>query len=87
MSRVTNHLSLFFKKKRFIPILGFKIRDIIEGIETEYSRAWAWRDMSTQDTKLDGLRADSLLQRLLLDETELARMATPDEFKASRPRL
>lgn len=74
---------------RFIPILGFKIRDVIEGIETEYSRAWAWRDMATQDTKLDGLRADSLLQRLVLDEphNENARMATLDEFKASRPRL
>lgn len=69
--------------------MGFKIRDIIEGIDTEYSRAWAWRDMSTQDTKLDGLRADSLLQRLILDEpnNDDARMATLEEFKASRPRL
>lgn len=74
---------------RFIPIIGFKIREIIEGIDTQYSRAWKWRNMETQDTKLDGLRADALLQRLILDEpnNEAARMATVDEFKASRPRL
>ncbi|GAA5811939.1 hypothetical protein MFLAVUS_005386 [Mucor flavus] len=74
---------------KFIPIIGFKIREIIEGIDTQYSRAWKWRNMETQDTKLDGLRADALLQRLILDEpnNEAARMATVDEFKASRPRL
>lgn len=45
--------------------------------------------MATQDTKLDSLRADSLLQRLILDEpdNDQARMATVHEFKASRPRL
>lgn len=45
--------------------------------------------METRDTKLDGLRADALLQRLVFDEpnNEAARMATLDEFKASRPRL
>lgn len=74
---------------KFIPILGFKIRDIIEGIDTQYSRAWAWRNMETQDTKLDGLRADALLQRLILCESnnDQARMCTQAEFKASRPRL
>lgn len=75
--------------RRFIPILGFKIRDIIEGIDTQYSRAWAWRNMETQDTKLDGLRADALLQRLILCESNniKVRMCTKDEFKASRPKL
>ena len=70
---------------RFIPVIGFKIRDIVEGIDTEYSRAWAWRDMQTQDTKLDGLRADALLQRLILCEENNAdcRMCHVDEFKAS----
>ncbi|KAI8642418.1 FAD dependent oxidoreductase [Parasitella parasitica] len=70
---------------KFIPIIGFKIRDIIEGIDTKYSRAWKWRNMQTQDTKLDGLRADSLLQRLILCEENNAdaRMCHLDEFKAS----
>ena len=45
--------------------------------------------MNTQDTKLDGLRADSLLQRLILCEegNEDASMCTQQDFKASRPRL
>lgn len=84
-------INLFFTLSisRFIPVLGFKIRDIIEGIDTKYSRAWAWRNMDTQDTKLDGLRADALLQRLILAEpgNKEARMCTTEEFKASRPKL
>ncbi|KAI8057572.1 FAD dependent oxidoreductase [Gilbertella persicaria] len=68
---------------KFIPVLGFKIREIIEGKDTDYARAWKWRNMQTQDTKLDGLRADALLQRLVLCEpnNKEARMATLEEFK------
>lgn len=70
---------------RFIPNIGFKIRDVIEGIETEYTKAWRWRDMDTKDTKLDGLRADSLLQREILCEAnnDNCRMAEPFELKAT----
>ncbi|KAI9470992.1 MAG: FAD dependent oxidoreductase [Benjaminiella poitrasii] len=69
---------------KFIPIVGFKIRDIIEGVETDYSRAWGWRDMNTKETRLDGIRADSLLQRLILCEAnnDDCRMSTKEELKA-----
>jgi hypothetical protein len=45
--------------------------------------------MDTQDTKLDGLRADALLQRLILDEAgnDEARMCTQEELKASISKL
>jgi sarcosine oxidase/L-pipecolate oxidase len=45
--------------------------------------------MKTQDTKLDGLRADALLQRLILDEpnNKNARMATKEDFKAIKAKL
>ncbi|KAI8975487.1 FAD dependent oxidoreductase [Mycotypha africana] len=69
---------------KFIPVIGFKIREIVEGRDTEYSHAWAWRNMDAKDTKLDGIRADSLLQRVVLCEpnNDEARMATEGEFKA-----
>jgi sarcosine oxidase/L-pipecolate oxidase len=66
-----------------------KIRDVIEGNETYWTKKWAWRNMNTRDTKLDSLRQDSLIQRIILAEESKpeARFATPDEHKASRPKL
>ena len=74
---------------RFMPVIGFKIRDVIEGIDSDYTRAWKWRQLEAQDTQLDNLRAATLIQRVILEEkgNEEARMATLEEFKAARRHL
>ncbi|CEI98359.1 hypothetical protein RMCBS344292_12468 [Rhizopus microsporus] len=74
---------------KFMPVIGFKIRDVIEGIDSDYTRAWKWRQLEAQDTQLDNLRAATLIQRVILEEkgNEEARMATLEEFKAARPHL
>jgi sarcosine oxidase/L-pipecolate oxidase len=72
-----------------MPVVGFKIRDVIEGIDSDYTRAWKWRKLEAQDTQLDNLRAATLIQRVILEEkgNEEARMATLEELKVARPHL
>jgi sarcosine oxidase/L-pipecolate oxidase len=74
---------------RFLPVIGFKIRDVVEAVDTDYTRAWKWRNMEAQNTKLDNLRAATVIQRIILEEkdNEDARMATLEEFKVARAHL
>ncbi|KAI9491665.1 FAD dependent oxidoreductase [Zychaea mexicana] len=73
---------------KFIPNLGFKICHVIECVDSEYSRAWAWRDMP-KDATYDGLRADSG-PKVHLDlnvEDEYTRMAKDADLKAIKSSL
>ncbi|KAG1141811.1 hypothetical protein G6F37_008285 [Rhizopus arrhizus] len=74
---------------KFLPVIGFKIRDVVEAVDTDYTRAWKWRNMEAQNTKLDNLRAATVIQRIILEEkdNEDARMATLEEFKVARAHL
>ncbi|KAI7857439.1 FAD dependent oxidoreductase [Circinella umbellata] len=74
---------------KFIPTLGFKICHVIEGVDSEYSRAWAWRDMAKDTATYDGLRADSgpKIQLDLNKQDQYTRMATKDDCKCARPSL
>ena len=74
---------------RFIPNLGFKICHVIEGVDSEYSRAWAWRDMAKDAATYDGLRADTgpKIQLDLNKQDQYTRMATKDDCKCARPSL
>ncbi|KAI9013417.1 FAD dependent oxidoreductase-domain-containing protein [Phycomyces nitens] len=74
---------------KFITTLGFKICHVIEGIDSEYSRAWAWHHLSSEDVRLDGLRADVNQKRPILIElgNEEARMALAKELLHQKSRL
>ncbi|KAI8393452.1 FAD dependent oxidoreductase [Radiomyces spectabilis] len=74
---------------KFIPNIGFKICHVIEGIQSDYTRAWAWRNLSAKDTRLDGLRADVRSRPLILAEpdNEDARLATPEELLVLKAHL
>ncbi|KAF7727598.1 hypothetical protein EC973_007359 [Apophysomyces ossiformis] len=62
---------------KFLPILGFKIAEVIEGIKSEYTCAWAWRTTG-------GLRGDGKLARPVLNDKadEETRLAATDELRA-----
>lgn len=76
---------------KMLPILGYKICDVIDGVDTEYTRAWAWRDMGgdAKDGAFDNLRASMANQEQLQLNTEdsQTRMATLEELQANQPRL
>ncbi|KAL0084029.1 FAD dependent oxidoreductase [Phycomyces blakesleeanus] len=74
---------------KFITNLGFKICHVIEGIDSEYSRSWAWHHLSSENVRLDGLRADVDQRRAILIEqdNEEARMALAEELLAAKARL
>ena len=76
---------------KMLPVIGYKICDVIDGIDTDYTRAWAWRDMGgdAKDGAFDNLRASMANQEQLQLNTEDAytRMATQQELQASQPRL
>ncbi|KAG0166948.1 hypothetical protein DFQ30_006538 [Apophysomyces sp. BC1015] len=59
---------------KFLPILGFKIREIIEGVTSDYSRTWAWRATSSHEHA----------QRLVLNDVTDAetQLATPEALQA-----
>ncbi|KAI8137605.1 FAD dependent oxidoreductase [Fennellomyces sp. T-0311] len=66
---------------KFAPNIGFKIAQILEGIESDYSRAWAWRDAGDASTSSDGAR-DINAQPLRLDMDPGTRMASENDLKA-----
>ncbi|ORX62543.1 FAD dependent oxidoreductase [Hesseltinella vesiculosa] len=73
---------------KFIPNIGMHIRDVIEGRATDYTRRWAWRQLETSETKLDGLRSGNEVKRgIIASEQEGMRLVELDELKASRPQL
>jgi sarcosine oxidase/L-pipecolate oxidase len=61
---------------------------VIEGISTDYTRKWAWRKLDASQTKLDGLRQGSVLNRgIILGPDEAMRLVTADELCAARANL
>lgn len=38
-------------KNRVLPVIGYKICHVIEGIDSDYSRAWAWRTGTTTENQ------------------------------------
>ncbi|KAI9259887.1 FAD dependent oxidoreductase [Sporodiniella umbellata] len=74
---------------KFLPVIGFKIRDVIENVQTDYTRAWQWRNLEAQNTALDNLRAATVIQRVILEEKDNcdAKMCSQDEFKVAKAHL
>ncbi|KAI8088965.1 FAD dependent oxidoreductase [Halteromyces radiatus] len=73
---------------KFLPNIGFQVRNVIEDISTDYTRKWAWRNMDVANTKLDGLRQGSAVNRgILLGHDENMRFASPDELTAATAHL
>ncbi|KAI9319906.1 FAD dependent oxidoreductase-domain-containing protein [Dichotomocladium elegans] len=68
---------------KFLPIIGTKIVEIIEGKETEYSKLWRWRDTLKREIS-DGSRnvGKNALSVLGDPNNEKARMATQEELLA-----
>ena len=74
-------LLFIFYNVRFTPNIGFKIAQIVEGIESDYSRAWAWRDYTNDVmTSSDGTR--NITSKPLTLGVGEARMASLDDLKA-----
>ncbi|KAI8073984.1 FAD dependent oxidoreductase [Gongronella butleri] len=73
---------------KFIPNIGFHIRDVLEGKSSDYTRRWAWRQLDVSQTQLDGLRAGNAVVRgVIASDQEGMRLVTQDELKAARPQL
>ncbi|KAI8344226.1 FAD dependent oxidoreductase [Chlamydoabsidia padenii] len=73
---------------KFLPNIGFQIRNVIEGKSTEYTKKWAWRKMDATHTKLDGLRQGTAVNRgIILGPDETMRLVTMDELCAARASL
>lgn len=63
------------KLVRFLPNIGQKIKDVIDAKNTEYTRAWAWRQVEAKPGFFN--------RPLLIQEgNENARMATLEELKS-----
>ncbi|KAI7894534.1 FAD dependent oxidoreductase [Mucor mucedo] len=60
---------------KFLPNIGQKIKDVIDAKDTEYTRAWAWRN---KEAKPDFYDRPLLIQ----NNHKLLRMATLEELKA-----
>ncbi|KAI7850494.1 FAD dependent oxidoreductase [Circinella umbellata] len=68
---------------KFTPNIGFKIAQIVEGIESDYSRAWAWRDYKDDAmSSSDGTR--NITSKPLTLGVGEARMTSLDELKARK---
>jgi hypothetical protein len=61
---------------RFLPNIGQKITDAIENRDTEYTRAWGWREIVPRPGFYD--------RPLLVDENQTVRMVTPAELRSSK---
>ncbi|KAI9246233.1 hypothetical protein BDA99DRAFT_543328 [Phascolomyces articulosus] len=68
---------------KFTPNIGFKIAQVVEGIESDYSRAWAWRDHKGDVmTSSDGTR--NITSKPLTLGVGEARMASADDLKSKQ---
>ncbi|KAI8578832.1 hypothetical protein K450DRAFT_244750 [Umbelopsis ramanniana AG] len=65
---------------KFIPIIGYKIAQVVEAVDNEYTRAWAWR--SAGKGRLDSMRLLTKTDRQELGKG-IARFAKPEELKAN----
>ena len=76
---------------RFLPVVGLKIAQIIEGLDTDYSRAWAWRETNGNSAVFDAMRACKSvdLKPLQLEDpnNDETRMCTANDLKAPVPKL
>ncbi|KAI9025014.1 FAD dependent oxidoreductase [Phycomyces nitens] len=73
---------------KFIPILGYKICHIVEGIDSEYTRAWKWRDLGSKQ-QADCLRSEVGGSHIIIGDPNAqdARLATLEELKAVNSKL
>lgn len=76
---------------KFLPIIGFKICQVIEGQESDYTLAWQWRDSST-GLNFDGMRPTNhqgTLAISIMDDPKdtSTHMATSNDLKAPKARL
>ncbi|KAI9247124.1 FAD dependent oxidoreductase [Phascolomyces articulosus] len=76
---------------KFLPVVGLKIAQIVEGIESDYSRAWGWREVNSDSAAFDAMRAckSADMKPLQLEDTnnEDTKMCTAQDLKAAVPRL
>ncbi|OBZ91469.1 L-pipecolate oxidase [Choanephora cucurbitarum] len=59
---------------KFLPVIGSKIRDVVEAKETEYTLAWSWRNTKAQEGFYDR-------PLLVKENSKEIRMATLNELK------
>ena len=88
-STIMSLMYLFFI--RFLPVVGLKIAQIVEGLDTDYSRAWAWRETNGNSAVFDAMRAGKSvnLKPLQLEDpnNDETRMCTANDLKAAIPKL
>ncbi|KAI9494706.1 FAD dependent oxidoreductase-domain-containing protein [Zychaea mexicana] len=76
---------------KFLPVIGLKVAQIVEGIETDYSRSWGWRDAVDNSASFDAMRAGKstdIVPLLLCDpDIEETKMCTLEDYKAIVPKL
>lgn len=76
--------SLTLLSVRFIPVIGYKIAQVVEGVDNEYTRAWAWRAYGKG--RFDSMRLLNNPDRPHLGQG-IARFARPEELKAIKSKL
>ena len=67
---------------RFLPHIGIKVAEIIEGKENEYTKVWGWREGASNHS--DGSRDSASVNVPILEDpnNQDTRMATLEELKA-----
>lgn len=78
------YVSDWFFFFRFLPNIGIKVAEIIEGKENEYTKVWGWREApsSQSDGSRDSASAVSSVPILEDPTNDDTRMATLEELKA-----
>ncbi|KAG2179951.1 hypothetical protein INT43_003738 [Umbelopsis isabellina] len=69
---------------KFIPVIGYKIAQVVEGVDSEYTRQWAWRPFGKG--KFDSMRLNNKTGRPQLGEG-IARFVDLEEYKAIKSKL
>lgn len=62
-------------QRRMMPVIGFKISDVIEGVDSDYTRAWAWRATPKNEHNASDTHAT-------LGDEQGGRFATEEELRA-----
>lgn len=57
-------------------MMGVRITQVIESVDNEYTRAWAWRVVDPRSGFYD--------RPLLVDQNQTVRMVTPAELRSSK---
>lgn len=67
---------------RFLPNIGIKVAEIIEGKENDYTKVWGWREAPSNQS--DGSRDSASASVPILEDpsNDDTRMATLEELKA-----